>query len=144
MDHLLKTNQPTEFGMAKDTFQLLAYAHRDITNSRRHHIRPGINEKYKQLCNDNTPLTCNLLGDDLESQLKSMDTMRKLSTDIGRGKEDFNQTKSQIRKRDHRGAKVGTKYQQTQCTNHFLWKRGRQYNQPAERNRANISGNKHT
>ena len=110
MDHLLKTNQPKEFEMAKDAFQLLAYAHRDITNSRRHHIRQGINEKYKQLCNDNTPLTCNLLGDDLESQLKSMDTLCKLSTDIGRGKQDFNQTKRQIRKRDHRSATVGTKY----------------------------------
>ena len=133
MDHLLKTNQPKEFEMAKDAFQLLAYAHRDITNSRRHHIRPGINENYKQLCNDNTPLTCNLLGDDLESQLKSVDTMRKLSTDIRRGKQDFNQTKRQIRKRDHRGATVGTKHQQTQSTNHFLWKRGRQCNQPAEK-----------
>ena len=120
MDRLLKTNQPKEFEMAKDAFQLLAHAHSDITNSRRHHIRPGINEKYKQLCNDNTPLTCNLLGDDLESQLKFMDTMRKLSTDIGRGKQDFNHTKHQIRKRDHRGATVGTKYQQTQNTNHFF------------------------
>ena len=46
--------------------------------------------------------------------------MRKLSTDIGRGKQDFNQTKRQIRKRDHRGATVGTKYQQTQSTNHFF------------------------
>ena len=99
MGHLLKTKRPKEFEMAKDAFQLLAYAHRDITNSRRHHIRPGINEKYKQLCNDNSPLTCNLLGDDLESHLKSMDTMRKLSTDIGRGKQDFNLTKRQIRKR---------------------------------------------
>ena len=134
MDHLLKTNQPKEFEMAKDAFQLLAYAHRDITNSRRSHIRPGINEKYKQLCNDNTPLTSNLLGDDLEIQLKSMDTMRKLSTEIGRGKQDFNHMRHQNRKRDYKGAPVVTK--QTPSTNHFLWKRSRQNNQPAEKKRA--------
>ena len=35
MDKLLETDQAEEFRLAKESFQLLAYAHRDISNIRR-------------------------------------------------------------------------------------------------------------
>ena len=103
MDCLLKTNQYKEFELAKDSFQLLAYAHRDVTNLRRQHIRSGLNERCRQLCNDATPLTNNLLGDDLEVQLKSMDAMRKLGMGITKGKQNVNLNKRYASKRDYKG-----------------------------------------
>ena len=36
MDKLLQTDKEEEFKLAKDAFQLLAYAHRDVSNIRRH------------------------------------------------------------------------------------------------------------
>ena len=39
-------------------------------------------DKYKQLCNDSTPLTENLLGDELEKQIKTMDEMCKVKKDL--------------------------------------------------------------
>ena len=140
MDCLLKTNQYKEFELAKDSFQLLAYAHRDVTNLRRQHIRPGLNERYRQLCNDATPLTNNLLGDDFEVQLKSMDAMRKLGMDITKGKQNVNPNKRYASKRDYKGFPVNrsTSYQphsnRPLNKDHFLGKKSRQQNPlPAER-----------
>ena len=47
-------------------------------------------DKYKQLCNDSTPLTKYLLGDELEKQIKTMDEMRKVEKDLTkyRGKKE--------------------------------------------------------
>ena len=66
--------------LARDSFQLVAYAHRDLTNLRRHYIRPAISDKYQQLCQDSTPLTENLLVDDLDKQLRSLDKMQRTSS----------------------------------------------------------------
>ena len=140
MDCLLKTNQYKEFELAKDSFQLLLYAHRDVTNLRRQHIRPGLNERYRQLCNDATPLTNNMLGDDLEVQLKSMDVMRKLGKYIMKGKKNVNPNKRYASKRDYKGFPVNrsTSYQphsnRPLNKDHFLGKKSRQQNPlPAER-----------
>ena len=43
-------------------------------------------EKYRPLCNDSTPLTGNLLGDDLEKQIKTLDEMRKVGKDLTKKK----------------------------------------------------------
>ena len=64
------------------SFQLLAYAHRDMSNLRRQLVKSVVADKYKQLCNDSTPLTENLLGDELEKQIKTMDEMRKVGKDL--------------------------------------------------------------
>ena len=82
MDKLLETDQAEEFRLAKESFQLLAYAHRDISNIRRQQLKGVVSDKYKQLCNDSTPLTGNLLGDDLEKQIKTLDEMRKVGFDL--------------------------------------------------------------
>lgn len=88
MDKLLKSEESEEFKLARDAFQLLAYAHRDISNLRRQLIKSVVSEKYKQLCNDSTPLTENLLGDELEKQIKTMDEMRKVGKDLTSAKAD--------------------------------------------------------
>ena len=113
MNSLLDDNRYEMFGKAKDAFQLLAYAHRDMSNLRRQHIRPGLNDRYQQLCNDATPLTQNLLGDDLEKQIKTMDDMRKISRDIVKQKTTFPSSSGQKgQKRDHHGHRVNNNQRQ--------------------------------
>lgn len=70
MDKLLKSDNAEDFKLARDSFQMLAYAHRDMSNLRRQLIKSVVADKYRQLCNDSTPLTENLLGDELEKQIK--------------------------------------------------------------------------
>lgn len=137
MDLLLKTDKSEEFKLARDSFQLLAYAHRDLTNLRRQCIKPAINEKYQLLCHDSTPLTENLLGDELDKQLKSLDEAHKLTKNISR-KSFSNYPRSQSKysgsKRDHRGYQKtsGYGYQGYQGNNsygghHFLSKKNRRH-----------------
>ena len=65
MDEFLKDeNAEQQFKLARDTFQLLAYSHRDMSNLRRQLVKSVVADKNKQLCNDSTPLTENLLGTD--------------------------------------------------------------------------------
>ena len=54
MDKLLETDQAEEFCLAKESFQLLAYAHKDIVNIRRQQLKGVVSDKYKQQCNDYT------------------------------------------------------------------------------------------
>ena len=46
MDKLLKSEESEEFKLARDAFQLLAYAQRDISNLRRQLIKSVVSEKY--------------------------------------------------------------------------------------------------
>ena len=70
MDKLRETDQAEEFRLGKESFHLLAYAHRDISNIGRQQLKRVVSDKYKQLCDDLTPLIGNWLGDDLEKQIK--------------------------------------------------------------------------
>lgn len=81
-ENLLKGKDKTNFKLAQDSLQLLAYAHRDLSNIRRQQLKAVVADKYKPLCHDSTPLTENLLGDDLEKQIKTMDEMRKVGKDL--------------------------------------------------------------
>ena len=47
-------------------------------------IKSVVSDKYRQLCNDSTPVTDNLLGDDLDKQklIKYLDDMRKVGKDL--------------------------------------------------------------
>ena len=84
MDKLLETEgEDSEmFDLAVDSLQLLAYTHRDITNVRRKFMKPAVAKKYKRLCSANIPLTANLLGDDLEKQLKAINDHKKIGTQM--------------------------------------------------------------
>ena len=95
IDNLLKNqNSENNFRLARDSLQLVAYAHRDLSNLRRQKLKVAVADKYKPLCNDSTPLTDNLLGDELEKQIKTLDDMRKVGKDL---------TKHRVEKRKHRG-----------------------------------------
>ena len=143
MDKLLETDQAEEFRLAKESFQLLAYAHRDISNIRRQQLKGVVSDKYKQLCNDSTPLTGNLLGDDLEKQIKTLDEMRKVGFDLSTirnkdrtvGKYQPRSSTSSYSKQK----KFRQSYKQAQHTyspqtgkdNSFLFKRGRHLHNPS-------------
>ena len=47
-------------------------------------IKSVVSDKYRQLCNDSTPVTDNLLGDDLDKQklIKHLDDMRKVGKNL--------------------------------------------------------------
>ena len=88
MNKMLSTENTEDFRLARDAFQLLAYAHRDMSNLRRQLIKSVVADKYKQLCNDSTAVTDNLLGDELEKQVKTVDEMRKVGQNISKYKTD--------------------------------------------------------
>lgn len=95
IENLLKGNgAENNFKLARDSLQLLAYAHRDISNLRRIRLKSVVAEKYRPLCNESSVLTENLLGDELEKQIKTMDEMRKVGNNIAK-------YKSEKRKRKH-------------------------------------------
>ena len=77
-----KKSQNDTFDLACDAFQLLAYAHRDASNLRRHMLKPSISKEYRKLCNPATPITQNLFGDDLHKQIKDLNETRKLTCDF--------------------------------------------------------------
>ena len=64
LENLLKDKEPENFKLARDSFQMLAYGHMDLSNLRRQRLKMSVAEKYRPLCNDSTALTENLLGDD--------------------------------------------------------------------------------
>ena len=79
MDKALKNETDSDiFDLATDSLHLLAYTHRDISNVRRKFLKPAVAQKYKRLCSSNIPLTANLLGDDLDKQLKAINDQKKI------------------------------------------------------------------
>ena len=87
IDNLLKGKEAeNNFRLARDSVQLLAYAHRDMSNLRRQRLKAVVAKKYRPLFNDSTPLTENLLQDDLKKQIKTLDEMRKVGKDLTKNK----------------------------------------------------------
>lgn len=84
MDKLLANEEGDGeiFDLATDSLQLLAYTHRDISYVRRKFLKPAVAKKYKRLCSANIPLTANLLGDELDKQLKSINEHKKIGAQM--------------------------------------------------------------
>ena len=83
MNKALKEEEHSEmFDLATDSLQLLAYTHRDISNIRRKFLKPAVTQKYKRLCSSKIPLTANLLGDDLDKQLKAINDQKKIGVKV--------------------------------------------------------------
>ena len=49
LENLLKDKKPENFKLARDSFHMLAYAHRDLSNLRRQRLNMVVAEKYRQL-----------------------------------------------------------------------------------------------
>ena len=70
------------FDLATQSLQLLAYTHHDLTNVRRKFMKPAVAKKYKRLCTSNAPLTSQLLGDDLDKQLKDINDRKRIGVQM--------------------------------------------------------------
>ena len=142
LDNLLtEKNTEQNFTLAKDATQLLSYAHRDMSNLRRQRIKTVVTDKYKPLCNESSTLTDNLLGDELEKKIKTMDEMQK----VGKGvlkKEGKRKYKNQDNfDRPHKFHKSNN-YNQSRYrkdNSSFLEKRSRfhQHNKPGQHKKKN-------
>lgn len=83
MDKCLKQDTDNEiFELACDSFQMLAYAHRDCSNIRRHMLKPAVSKPYRKLCTPSTPVTENLFGDDLHKQIKDLNETKKFTHNL--------------------------------------------------------------
>jgi hypothetical protein len=81
-----KTKQPVDTQsaseLAVDALNILANTSVETAAKRRAAIRPHLNQTYRQLCSDSTPVTTQLLGDDLQQQVKTLSETSKLTKDI--------------------------------------------------------------
>ena len=142
-EKLLNGDQ-SNFKLARDSLQLLAYAHRDISNIRRQQLKAVVADKYKPLCHDSTPLTENLLGDDLEKQIKTMDEMRKVGKDLTKNRPEKRKRKYQD---SYNKPSKYTKYNYSGYNNNhsgynkeknsFLEKKSRFHHKPGQHKRKN-------
>lgn len=88
MDKTLKSESEESeelFDLAMDSFNLLAFAHRDISNQRRRLLTPAIDGKYKQMCGESAPISStHLFGDEenLEKRVREIDESRKIGNKI--------------------------------------------------------------
>ena len=91
------------FDLAMDSFNLLAFSHRDLSSQRRRLLAPAIANKYKQLCSETAPISpLHLFGEEesLEKQVKEIDDSRKLGSKIN----FLNMQSSTSQQRDKTGA----------------------------------------
>lgn len=89
MDKCLKQDNDSDiFDLACDSFQLLAYAHRDTSNIRRHMLKPVVSKPYRKLCTPSTPVTENLFGDDLHKQIKDLNETKKFTHTLSSGQKN--------------------------------------------------------
>ena len=89
MNKTLSMNTPDAedlFELSLDAFNLLAYAHRDLSSHRRRLLLPAISSRYAVICNDSEKFSSatQLFGDDkeLEKRLKEIDENQKLGKSL--------------------------------------------------------------
>jgi hypothetical protein len=111
---------PSEcLAMAGDALKLVATAFNTLSNRRRDAIRPALSKEYTQLCSSSNPVTDQLLGSDLQAQIKTINETQKLK--ITKDKVQWRQrgaTNSHY-KRNRGGQQNGQNYYQGQQDNYF-------------------------
>ncbi|CAG2213825.1 unnamed protein product [Mytilus edulis] len=70
----------------KDTYQMLQASFSEITFRRRSFIKGDIQPQYKALCDDTTPVTDMLFGDDIKEKIKEMDAENSVFKKVGHEK----------------------------------------------------------
>ncbi|XP_052244724.1 uncharacterized protein LOC127853924 [Dreissena polymorpha] len=69
--------------LVSDSLTLLGQVQYNLSIRRRFLIRPNIpNKKYRALCNFDTPITCQLFGDDISKEMKNCDAGVMLSNSL--------------------------------------------------------------
>ena len=70
-------NNPEVLELLKDSFELLAHTSMEINNTRRSDLKPEM-KNAKHLTHKEIPITTQLFGDDLESEMKKIEQTNKL------------------------------------------------------------------
>jgi hypothetical protein len=72
-----------------DSFTFLAAGSRELNVKRRELLKPDLNASYKLLCAPSVPMTEELFGDDLSTQVKDITEANKTAKSISRGFRGF-------------------------------------------------------
>ena len=82
----LNANETSEcIKLLQHSIQLSQTAFNEISYRRRHFLKGDLKPCYRQLCYDNNPITKYLLGDNVESKMKDIDTAQKVGNKVGSG-----------------------------------------------------------
>ena len=73
------------FKLLQHSIQLSQTAFNEISYRRRHFLKGDLKPCYRQLCYDNNPITKYLLGDNVQSKMKDIDTAQKVGNKVGSG-----------------------------------------------------------
>ncbi|CAG2223797.1 unnamed protein product [Mytilus edulis] len=68
----------------RDTYQLFQACYSEITFRRRSFIKDDIQPQYKGLCDDTTPVTDMLFGDDIKEKIKELDAEHSVCKKVGK------------------------------------------------------------
>ncbi|CAG2208334.1 unnamed protein product [Mytilus edulis] len=68
----------------RDTYQLFQACYSEITFRRRSFIKDDIQTQYKGLCDDTTPVTDMLFGDDIKEKIKELDAEHSVCKKVGK------------------------------------------------------------
>ncbi|CAG2240322.1 unnamed protein product [Mytilus edulis] len=68
----------------RDTYQLFQACYSEITFRRRNFIKEDIQPQYKSLCDDTTPVTDMLFGDDIKEKIKELDAEHSVCKKVGK------------------------------------------------------------
>ncbi|CAC5388615.1 unnamed protein product [Mytilus coruscus] len=90
----------------RDTYQLFQACYSKITFRRRSFIKGDIQPQYKGLCDDTTPVTDMLFGDDIKEKIKELDAEHSVCKKGGKNhnytpQQDIQQEEKQRQKVDH-------------------------------------------
>ena len=70
--------------LCKDVYQLVQVTYSDITFRRRTFVKDDLQDRYKGLCNEDTPVTDQLFGDDIKEKVKELDAEFSIGRKIGK------------------------------------------------------------
>ncbi|XP_033761122.1 uncharacterized protein LOC117342930 [Pecten maximus] len=70
---LLKKDLMSALTLANDSFISLQVAFTDVSLKRRFMLKSELNKEFKDLCNTDNPITDQLFGDDLDTQIKKLE-----------------------------------------------------------------------
>jgi hypothetical protein len=70
--------------LCKDIYQLVQVTYSDITFRRRTFVKDDLQDRYKGLCNEDTPVTDQLFGDDIKEKVKELDAEFSIGRKIGK------------------------------------------------------------
>ena len=70
--------------VCKDVYQLVQVTYSDITFRRRPFVKDDLQDRHNDLCNEDTPVTDQLFGDDVKEKVKELDAEFSIGRKIGK------------------------------------------------------------